>query len=106
MEFAFFGALTSVGALFIFRKDKQYEKILIALLLIFALALPLVSCDSSKYKNAIELISSGNYEEAYVLFKELGDYKDSEEYLSRFWYMPVKLSVTYEDDDGFLEEFR
>jgi len=40
------------------------------------------------------LILNGSYEEAYALFKELGDYKDSEEYLSRFRYVPVKINTT------------
>ena len=35
--------------------------------------------NSVKYKNALELAESGKYEDAVVLYEELGDYKDSEE---------------------------
>ena len=37
----------------------------------------LTGCDSSDYKKATELYESGNYDEAYEAFTELGDYKDS-----------------------------
>ena len=36
------------------------------------------------YNKATKLLESGDYEEAYSIFEELGDYKDAKTYLSRF----------------------
>lgn len=33
---------------------------------------------SNNYNSAIQMLESGQYQEAYDLFRELGDYKDSE----------------------------
>ena len=61
--------------------------------LILSLALTccmLAACNDESainYNKAIELIESGEYEEAYSIFEELGDYKDAKTYLSRFHYV-------------------
>lgn len=39
------------------------------------------------YNKATKLLESGDYEEAYSIFEELGDYKDAKTYLSRFHYV-------------------
>ena len=49
--------------------------------------------NESKYTEALELIESGDYEEAYALFSELGDYKDSEKEAAKFHYVPSKISL-------------
>ena len=46
-----------------------------------------------KYENAWVLIQNGDYEAAYKLFEELGDYKDAKEQLEHFKYMPAKMIV-------------
>ena len=47
-------------------------------LIVIAVIISAVS-KSAKYKDAVELAENGKYEEAIVLFEELGNYKDSEE---------------------------
>ena len=41
------------------------------------------------YNRAISLLESKDYAGAQALFEQLGDYKDAEEYLSNFYYMPI-----------------
>ena len=43
------------------------------------LAFLLTGCGNSDYKKAMVLYEDGKYEEAIVLFLELGDYEDSAE---------------------------
>ena len=47
-----------------------------------------------KYTKAYELLESGDYEAAYALFVELGDYKDATKEVAFFRYMPVSHSIT------------
>ena len=49
----------------------------LAILLVIAMALSLVGCDSADYKKAIEQYQNGNYEAALAGFEALGDYKRS-----------------------------
>lgn len=42
----------------------------------------LTACDSSDYKKAMQLYNSGNYNEAIVAFKTLGNYKDCQDMIS------------------------
>ena len=87
---------------------KKIVSILIAVVLLLTACLSVVSCtsqnvsssnqsdstqstqnqDEKDYNEAIKLIEEGKYEEAKALFEKLGDYKDSEEYLSKFYYLP------------------
>ena len=55
----------------------------------------------SKYTEACALIESGNFERAYELLIEIGDYKDSAEMVARFRYVPIKSTLTYAD--GYYE---
>ena len=86
---------------------KKIILIFISLILIFAFCLPLASCNCKEepketipnqttldpkeqdYIKAFSLIEEGKYEEAKALFEKLGDYKDSAEHLSKFWYLPA-----------------
>lgn len=53
-------------------------KRLISVVLLFSLCLNLCGCGKSgKYESAVALMDAGNYEEAIVVFTELGDYEDS-----------------------------
>ena len=91
------------------------KKILIALALVCASMLSICSCSKDKgkgneksaeeikYEKAISLISAGAYEESYKLFTELGDYKDSAKYRSKFYYTPVKIKCTEGEERGFIE---
>lgn len=43
------------------------------------------------YVEALRLLEEGKYEESKELFEKLGDYKDSAEYLSKFYYLPAMI---------------
>ncbi|MBP3684167.1 MAG: tetratricopeptide repeat protein [Oscillospiraceae bacterium] len=49
------------------------------ILVVMVLVLLLTGCGNSDYNKAMDLYEAGNYEEAIVLFLELGDYEDSAE---------------------------
>lgn len=49
------------------------------ILMVIVLALLLTGCGNSDYNKAMDLYEDGKYEEAIVLFLELGDYEDSAE---------------------------
>jgi YD repeat-containing protein len=59
--------------------------------------------NETKYSDACALIESGDYEGAYAAFKELGDYKDSQKYLSRFIYFPTVANFVLEDRSGVMK---
>ena len=58
-----------------------------------------------KYTMAFELVESGDYREAYALFLELGDYKDSKKEAAKFHYVPTKIVFKETVGDG-LEEYQ
>ena len=74
--------------------------------LTLSLALCLVSCGpdarETKYNDALAMIESGNYTEAYAAFKELGDYKDSQKHLERFIYFRTKITYDLYDKAGVM----
>ena len=45
----------------------------------------------TKYQTALSLIETKEYTQAYALLKELGNYKDSEQYISKFHYVPTSI---------------
>ena len=51
-----------------------------------------------RYSKAFELISHGEYEEAYEIFKSLGKFKDSQEQLNNFVYIPISINAKIGDD--------
>ncbi len=53
-----------------------------------------------KYTEACDLLKEGDYEGAYDLFSQLGDYKDSKTHLSKFAYLPTEI---LKEDDGMGE---
>lgn len=52
---------------------------------------------SNKYKNALELVDSGEYDEAIAVFEELGSYKDSEYQIKETTYK--KADALYKDGE-------
>ena len=89
-------------------------KKIISLFLCFALlltaGLSLVSCNDNDgadadpkeqdYVAALELLANCDYEGAKAMFESLGDYKNSEEYLSKFYYMPTSFEYDLIDKKG------
>lgn len=61
-------------------------KKIFALLLMLMLALSLTACDSSNYKEAMDLFNSEKYSDAVTVFEELGDYEDSAQMVQKCKY--------------------
>ena len=81
------------------------KKIFVLFSLLFSLTFCLVSCDSTKYNNALALIENGEYAAAYEILDELGDYKDAQQKLGHFIYVPVKVKYTEADKIKYCEYF-
>ena len=102
---------------------KRFIALALILILTFSMAFTMVSCkknsndteptdenndnpteDESKdvvdpvkqadYDRALALINEGKLEEAYTIFKNLGNFKNSEDMLARFRYMPKSMLYT------------
>ena len=103
-----------VSTLLLFlRKDVTMKKI-IALILVLSLSFCFAGCEVidkikgkinqwktgedpaqvEKYEEGLELISKGEYEAAYLIFKELGDFRDSKNIFERFRFIPVYAHAT------------
>ena len=72
-------------------KTKRFslKKLAICLIALFLVAETTGLISYAKYNYALSVLEKGDYETAYVTFRELQKYKDSETYLSKF-------EVTYE----------
>ena len=78
---------------------KKIVSLLTCLILIFTMSQGLVSCtqndatgpdhNAQNYEKALVCLANGEYEAAKEIFEKLGDYRDSAEYLSKFYYMPA-----------------
>lgn len=66
-------------------------KKVLSLILPFVMLAMLTGRDSSDYKKATDLYEDGKYEEAIVLFLELGDYEDSADLLMQCRYEYAKV---------------
>lgn len=56
----------------------------------------------TKYNEGLQMISIGNYAGAYEIFKTLGDYKDSETFLSKFAWFPTVVNYDLSDRSGVM----
>ena len=61
-------------------------KKIIAALLVLVMALSLCACDSSDYKEAMELYNLGDYAQARTMFVALADYEDSADMVNKCDY--------------------
>ena len=72
-------------------------KKIVTLFLLMCIGLTLVACSAdpkeAKYAEACELLEKRDYEAAYALFVELGDYKDAAKEAAYFRYMPISHHV-------------
>ena len=84
-------------------KARKITRILSTILSLAICATIFSSCNADKreekYKEAYELLSSRNYEAAYALFVELGDYKDAAKEAEYFRYIPAGYYVEYVDGE-------
>lgn len=78
------------------------KKFVCLFILICMLSLCLVSCNSIRYNEALDLIAEGNYEAAHKMFEKLDSYKDAKKQLKYFHYVPVKVEY---NDDSFCDFF-
>ena len=81
------------------------KKIIILFILIFLVSFCFVSCNSTKYNEALELIENGEYVAAYEILDELGDYKDAQQKIENFHYVPVRATYSEEDEIEYVEFF-
>ena len=81
------------------------KKIIILFILIFLASFCFVSCNSTKYNEALELIENGEYVAAYEILDELGDYKDAQQKIENFHYVPVRATYSEEDEIAYVEFF-
>ena len=78
---------------------KKIISLLTCLVLIFTMSLGLVSCadnnesaidpNAQNYEKALVMLANGDYPGAQEAFEKLGDYRDSKDYLAKFYYMPT-----------------
>lgn len=59
-----------------------------------------VDADEAKYLEAFDMLEQKNYEGAYALFTELGDYKDAAKEAAKFRYVLASYKDTYTDEEG------
>ena len=58
---------------------------------------PVQDQNASDYSQALTLLEQGDYIGAKALFEKLDGYKDSKEYLSKFYYMPTRFELELVD---------
>ena len=88
-----------------FLGGKEMKKIIILFISIFLVSFCFVSCNSTKYNEALELIENGEYVAAYEILDELGDYKDAQQKIENFHYVPVRVTCSEEDEITYFEFF-
>lgn len=78
------------------------KRLLCLLLLLSLFTLSLLSCGekASDYRQAKALLEQGELAKAYGLLLSLGDYKDAEELLEHFCFVPTEASSTIFSDWG------
>ncbi len=89
---------------------KTMISIFLCFVLLSAICLGFASCTekavdtpdpkAKDYENALVLLANCDYVAAKAAFEKLGDYRDSEEYLSKFLYMPVSFEYDLIDKKG------
>lgn len=80
-------------------------KKIVTFILLACMALTLAACTKpdpreEQYAEAHALLERRDYEGAYALFTQLGDYKDAASVAACFRYMPTGHRVEYSDEEG------
>ena len=57
------------------------------------------------YNIALELIEKGDYAEAYAILKQLGDYKDAQERLAKFQFIPINITAITKQNDVVIDGY-
>ncbi len=65
----------------------------------------MIGCNRTDYKKAMLLTKNGNYEEAIVVFEQLGDYKDSIQMQKECRYQIASQSLSSEDYQNAIMQF-
>lgn len=75
---------------------------IIAILVIVVILLAVfVFSKSARYNKAMKLMDDGKYEDAYEILQKLGDYKDSQDLLKYFRYVPLSMHLVDGPDISF-----
>ena len=64
---------------------------------------PVQDQNALDYNQALALLEKGDYEGALALFEKLDGYKDSAEYLSKFYYMPIHFELKLTGKTGSID---
>lgn len=87
---------------------KRIISIFLILTMMLSISAFLSSCEPAfnkiRYSHALELLDLGDYQMAYELFVELDDYEDSKLYASRFHFVRILETVSYEVDGESVQE--
>ncbi len=70
----------------------------VAVIVAIAMIFQNVILPNNKYEEALSLLANKNYNEAYQILEELGDYKDAEEVLNGSKYSRAKDYISQNDD--------
>lgn len=77
------------------------KRLLAILMALCIMMLSLVGCESNtEYAKALRLIEQEEYEQAYELLLQVGDYKDAPELLERFCYVPESICAQSYSAEG------
>lgn len=68
----------------------------IATIILMIILLAMVGCKNDDYKKAVSLFEYERYDEAQSIFEELGDYKDSRDYVKKCNYVKAQVLFTNE----------
>ena len=94
------------------KKAITISAVTFAAILVIALVFLLIPSSSTSgdkspeeinYELALSLLSKGEYRKAFKVFTDLGEYKDSAKYISRFHYVPTKAICTSGEETGIAE---
>ena len=77
------------------------KKLLAMLMVLCVMLLCLIACENNtEYAQALTLLQKEKYEEAYELLLSVGDYKDAQDLLAHFYYVPVSISIQHYSAQG------
>ena len=87
---------------------KKITSVFLCAVLLLAVCASFASCNhqhvtdpkAQDYENALILLANCDYVGAKSAFEKLGDYRDAQEYLSKFYYMPISFEYDLIDKKG------
>ena len=74
------------------------KRMICAGFLICLLLMSLASCKQKQYREALDLIEQGQIEAAFDALQALGEYREAQELLTHFRYVPTKIVFNYDEE--------